>query len=60
MKSINYDNIIKNKDELIQQLELLKKSAIDNFRAMPNNLKVVFQKDIHALIIVTNFIKEMK
>ena len=47
MKSINYDNIIK-------------KDAIDNFRVMPNDLKVVFQKDMHALRIVINFIKEMK
>ena len=60
MKEIEYDNIIKNKDELIEQLEALKRDAIDNFRAMPNNLKVVFQKDMHALRIVINFIKELK
>ena len=60
MKAIEYDNIIKNKDELIQQLEALKRDAIDNFRATPNDLKVVFQKDMHALRIVINFVKELK
>lgn len=35
MQTIEYDNIIKNKDE-------------------------VFQKDLHALRIVINFIKELK
>lgn len=60
MKAIEYDNIIKNKNELLEQLEVLKRDAIDNFRAMPNDLKVVFQKDLHALRIVINFIKELK
>ena len=57
---IEYDNIIKDKAELLYQLEALKRDAIDNFRAMPNDLKIVFQKDLHALRIVINLIKSMK
>ena len=58
MKSINYDNIIKNKDDLIKQLESLKDEAI--YMLKNPNHDEVFQKDLHALRIVINFINEMK
>ena len=58
MKSIEYDNIIKNKDDLISQLESLKEEAI--YMLKNPNHDEVFLRDLHALIIVINYIKEMK
>ena len=58
MKEIEYDNIIKNKDDLIKQLESLKDEAI--YMLKNPNHDEVFQKDLHALRIVINFINEMK
>lgn len=58
---IEYDNIIKDKAELIKQLESLKQDAIENVRSMPtDDLKEVFQKDLHALRIVISHIKALK
>ena len=58
MKAIEYDNIIKNKDDLIKQLESLKDEAIYMFKNPYHD--EVFQRDLHALRIVINFIKELK
>ena len=55
---IEYDNIIKNKDELIEQLESLKDEAI--YMLKNPNHDEVFQKDLHALRIVINHIKSLK
>lgn len=57
MKAIEYDNIIKNKDELLKQLNSLKEEAI--YMLKNPNHDEVFQKDLHALRIVINFIKEL-
>lgn len=60
MKNLNleYDNIIKNKEELISQLESLKEEAIYMLRN-PNHDEI-FQKDLHALRIVISFLMEDK
>ena len=58
MKAIEYDNIIKNKDDLIKQLESLKDEAI--YMLKNPNHDEVFQRDLHALRIVINFINELK
>ena len=58
MKEIEYDNIIKNKDDLIKQLESLKDEAIYMLKNPYHD--EVFQRDLHALRIVINFIKELK
>lgn len=55
---IEYDNIIKNKDDLISQLESLKDEAI--YMLKNPNHDEVFQRDLHALRIVINFIKDLK
>ena len=39
---IEYDNIIKDKAELIKQLESLKQDALENVRSMPDDLKGIF------------------
>ena len=57
MKEIEYDNIIKNKDDLIKQLESLKDEAIYMLKNPYHD--EVFQKDLHALRIVINYIKEV-
>lgn len=56
MKKIDleFDNIIKNKEELLNQLESLKDEAIYMMRS-PNHDEI-FQKDLHALRIVINYI----
>ena len=54
---LEYDNIIKNKEELIEQLESLKEEAI---YMMKGSVDDIFQKDLHALRIVINYLKEMK
>lgn len=56
---IEYDNIIKNKTQLLKQLESLKKDAIYNMRSS-EFMRDVYQKDLHALRIVINYIKEIK
>ena len=58
MKSIEYDNIIKNKDDLISQLESLKDEAIYMLKNPYHD--EVFQRDLHALRIIINFIKDLK
>ena len=58
MKTIEYDNIIKNKDDLIKQLESLKDEAIYMLKNPYHD--EVFQRYLHALRIVINFIKELK
>jgi hypothetical protein len=57
---IEYDNIIKDKAELIKQLESLKYDALENVRSMPDEEKEIFQKDLHALRIVIKHIKSLK
>ena len=51
---IEYDNIIKNKDELIAQLESLKEEAL--YMLKNPNHDEVFQRDLHALRIVINML----
>lgn len=58
MKAIEYDNIIKNKDDLIKQLESLKEEAI--YMLKNPNHDEVFQKDLHALRIVIKLINTLK
>lgn len=58
MKAIEYDNIIKNKDDLISQLESLKDEAIYMLKNPYHD--EVFLKDLHALRIIINYIKEIK
>lgn len=55
---MKYDNVIKNKSELLKQLNSLKADAIENMRSMPADFKEVFQKDVHALRIVIRMVKE--
>ena len=57
---IEYDNIIKDKAELIKQLESLKYDALENVRSMPDEEKELFQKDLHALRIVIRHIKSLE
>ena len=58
MKEIEYDNIIKNKDDLIKQLESLKDEAI--YMLKNPNHDEVFQRDLHALRIVIKLINTLK
>ena len=58
MYKLIYDNIIKNKEELINQLESLKEEAIYMLKC-PNHDEI-FQKDLHALRIVISFLMEVK
>ena len=51
---INFDNVIKNKDELIHQLESLKEEAIYMLRNPYHD--EVFLKDLHALRIAISII----
>ena len=55
---IEYDNIIKNKDDLIKQLKSLKEEAIYMLKNPYHD--EIFQKDLHALKIVINMIKEVE
>ena len=55
---IEYDNIIKNKDDLIKQLESLKDEAI--YMLKNPNHDEVFQRDLHALRIVIKLINTLK
>ena len=55
---IEYDNIIKNKDDLINQLESLKEEAIYMLKNPYHD--EIFQKDLHALRIVIRLIKSLK
>ena len=55
---IDYDNIIKNKDDLIKQLESLKEEAIYMLKNPFHD--EVFQKDLHALRIVLNLLRNME
>jgi len=54
---IEYDNIIKNKIQLLKQLRGLKKDEIINMRSFVN-FTDIFQKDVHALRIAIRYIKE--
>ena len=56
--NIEYDNIIKNKDELVSQLESLKEEAI--YMLKNPNHDEVFQRDLHALRIVINMLGGIK
>ena len=58
MTKIEYDNIIKNKDDLIKQLESLKEEAIYMLKNPFHD--EVFQKDLHALRIVLNLLRNME
>ena len=51
-----FDNHIKDYDELINQLESLKKDAMLNMKDLGGE---IFQKDFHALKIAIKIIKEM-
>ena len=55
MSKIEYDLVIKNKTELLKQLESLKSDAIENMRSFRDD---VFIKDVHALRIAIRYIKE--
>ena len=55
---IEYDNIIKNKDELLNQLESLKDEAIYMLKNPFHD--EVFQRDLHALRIVIKLIKDVE
>lgn len=55
---IEYDNIIKNKDELLNQLESLKDEAIYMLKNPFHD--EVFQRDLHALRIVIRLIKDVE
>ena len=57
---IEYDNIIKDKEELIKQLESLKYDALENVRSMPDEEKELLKKDLHALRIVIRHIKSLE
>ena len=57
MSKIEYDNIIKNKTQLLKQLKDLKKDAIYSMRASEFMFDV-YQKDVHALGIAIRYIKE--
>ena len=52
---IEYDNIITNKDDLINQLESLKEEAIYMLKNPYHD--EIFQKDLHALKIVIDLLK---
>lgn len=54
---IEYDNIIKNRTELLKQLESLKEEAI-YMLSRGSLFTDIFQKDLHALRIVIRYIKE--
>ena len=56
--NIEYDNIIRNKDDLISQLESLKEEAI--YMLKNPNHDEVFQRDLHALRIVINMLGGIK
>ena len=53
---MKYDNIIKNKSELLKQLESLKEEAIYMLKNPYHD--EVFVKDLHALRIVIRMVKE--
>ena len=53
--NFDFDNFIKNKDELIEQLESLKEEAKYMMKC-----DIIFQKDFHALKIVINYLKNQK
>ena len=55
---IEYDNIIKDKAELIKQLESLEEEAI--YMLKNPNHDEIFQKDLHALRIVIRHIKSLE
>ena len=57
--NINYDNIIENIDDLINQMDSLKEEAIYMMRSAVNVDKV-FQKDFHALKIVIDLLNQIK
>jgi len=56
--NIEYDDIIKDKNELIKQLESLKEEAIYMMRNPFHD--EVFQKDLHALKIVLHMLEGVK
>lgn len=55
---IKYDNIIKDKAELLKQLESLKEEAIYMLKNPFHD--EVFQKDLHALRIVIDLIESLE
>lgn len=55
---IEYDNIIKDKEELLNQLESLKEEAIYMLKNPYHD--EVFVKDLHALRIVIRHIKSLE
>lgn len=57
MKKIEFDNIIKNKDDLINQLESLKEEAIYMLKDPYHD--EVFQKDLHALRITISILQDI-
>lgn len=58
--NLEYDNIIKDKEDLLSQLESLKQEAIYMMKSVVNDCQNVFNRDFHALSIVIRFIEEMK
>lgn len=56
--NIEYDNVIKDKNELIKQLESLKEEAIYMMRNPFHD--EVFKKDLHALKIVLHMLEGIK
>ncbi len=57
---LEFDNHIKDKDDLISQLESLKAEAMHSMMNALDDFRDVFVRDYHALRIVINYIKEVK
>ena len=57
MEKLEFDNIIKNKNELIAQLESLKEEAVVMLRGTHEE---IFQKDLHALRIILRALETEK
>lgn len=58
--NLEYDNIIKDKEDLLSQLESLKEDAIAHLQCTVSGFEEVFQRDLHALKIVIHYLKELK
>lgn len=59
MNKLEFDNHIKDKEELIKQLKSLKDEAFYMMR-QPMKDKDIFIKDFYALKIVINYLKEIE
>lgn len=57
---LGYDEIIKDKEDLLEQLRSLYHEARISLQASAEGFQEVFQRDMHALMICIDFIREMK